>query len=237
MTLPVSKEQIEKAVSALYTAYDNTPANIASLWLIVTTKKMAQGSSLKPRRLPLQHSILPTTASVCLITKDPPEDTLAWIKDTSITCIQKVVSVKCLCSTYKSFESRRKLASSFTVFLVDDRITDIMPKLLGTSFFKKNKVPLPIKLSRGALVPSVERALGSTFTRLSGGVTHAAKIGHLGMSQPNVIENIIMALPAFIDLIPRQWKNIQMVVLKTDKSPALSLYCAGVSEPSPSNKV
>lgn len=76
---------------------------------------------------------------ICYITKDDEKTVEAKIKKESISEIKKVINIKNLESVYKSFEARRKLADSYDLFLVDNRVVQLMPTLLGKKFFEKNK--------------------------------------------------------------------------------------------------
>lgn len=53
--------------------------------------------------------------------------------------IKKVLDVKKLRGVYRQYESRRKLVHSYDLFLVDKRVVDQMPSLLGREFFSKKK--------------------------------------------------------------------------------------------------
>lgn len=43
---------------------------------------------------------------------------------------------------YRSFEAKRKLSTSYDVFLCDKRVYDRLPTLLGKKFFEKKKYDL-----------------------------------------------------------------------------------------------
>jgi hypothetical protein len=64
---------------------------------------------------------------------------------------QQVIGLAKLRANYKQFEAKRKLSSSYDLFLSDARILPILPRLLGKSFFKKKKsvfsFPLSLSLS------------------------------------------------------------------------------------------
>ena len=50
--------------------------------------------------------------------------------------ITKVIGISKLKAKYKQFEARRKLRESYDLFVVDDRVVQMMPQLLGKTFFK-----------------------------------------------------------------------------------------------------
>jgi ribosome biogenesis protein UTP30 len=50
------------------------------------------------------------------------------------------------------------------------------------------------------------------------------KIGTTGMTSSQLLENLEVAIPAVIDKIPRKWKNIQSLHIKTPESISLPIY-------------
>src|SRR2546423_634374 len=50
------------------------------------------------------------------------------------------------------------------------------------------------------------------------------KIGTTGMTSNQLLENLEMVIPVVIDKIPRKWKNIQSLHIKTPESISLPIY-------------
>ena len=65
--------------------------------------------------------------------------TFFFISLTNEQINKKVIEVTKLRKIYKSYESRRKLLGSYDMFLADDRITSLLPRLLGKKFFENKK--------------------------------------------------------------------------------------------------
>mmetsp|Transcript_15100 Transcript_15100/g.61818 ORF Transcript_15100/g.61818 Transcript_15100/m.61818 type:complete len:90 (+) Transcript_15100:523-792(+) len=51
----------------------------------------------------------------------------------------QVLGVSKLKARYKTFESKRQLCDSYDLFLADDRVLPLLPKLLGKQFFRSKK--------------------------------------------------------------------------------------------------
>ena len=88
-----------------------------------------------------------------------PEDTINYaqsksgvpsLKELSETIrIDRVVSVSSLRGEFKPFQARRKLISEHDLFFAQDSIFDMLPGLLGKSFYKSSKsTPQIISMSR-----------------------------------------------------------------------------------------
>lgn len=103
------------------------------------------------------HSLVSARARICLITADPPASKPNVYKDLVQSDnfpvelkqkISKVIACTKLRGKYKSFESRRQLAASFDVFLADERIANVLPAALGSTFYKSTtKRPIPVCLT------------------------------------------------------------------------------------------
>ena len=76
--------------------------------------------------------------------------------------VAKVIGISKLKANYHSYEEKRRLAASYDLFAADARIIPILPKLLGKSFFKKKKQPIPVDLTKGDWGAQIRRATDAT---------------------------------------------------------------------------
>jgi ribosome biogenesis protein UTP30 len=116
----------------------------------------------------LKHGILPESPEICLITKDPQREYKDLVAEKELKAISKVVGVSKLKAKFKPYEAKRQLCASFDLFLTDDRVMAVLPRLLGKSFFEKKKLPIPITLKKDTISSELESVLNSTvvyFTR------------------------------------------------------------------------
>ncbi|KAI9012645.1 ribosomal protein L1/ribosomal biogenesis protein [Phycomyces nitens] len=229
MATTFDEQQAKKAIQALYKAYkanasDDLLDAEPAVHVQVVIKKVTGKKKSKAKRLPLKHSPLPETADVCLITKKDSEKWEELVKSNNVPNVSKVIDIKTLETTYKTFESRRKLAASYDAFLVEDNVAHLMPAKLGSVFLKRNKMPFPVRLTEKTIKEQITKVLNSTFVRDSGSTSTAAKIGHLGMTEDQLLENLVMALPEHIKAIAGKWENVLHVSLIFQNMPALVFY-------------
>ena len=59
---------------------------------------------------------------------------------------RQVLGISKLRNNYKAHEQKRKLCDSYDLFLADNRVIPILPKLIGKTFFSKKKQPVPVDL-------------------------------------------------------------------------------------------
>ncbi|RMZ55408.1 hypothetical protein APUTEX25_003532, partial [Auxenochlorella protothecoides] len=111
---------------------------------------------------------------------------------------------------YESHEAKRKLCNSYDLFLADERVLGSLPKLIGKSFFKKKKQPVPVKLVGKDWSGHISKAVKATYFFWTGAV----------------VENVIAALKDALPHIPKQWNGVKALYMKTADSVALPIYQA-----------
>jgi len=169
-------------------------------------------------------------AEVCLIVKDDDKE---WIKEliskvgkeSSLSCIKKVLGLNSLRKKHSQFSDKRALLQKFDFFLADDRILPMLSKNLGKSFFKAKKQPIPIDVTRKTALPfAVDKCLKATWMFISAGTCITIKVGDTGMSLNKLLANFESIIPNAVMKVPRKWANIQAISVKTSKSVALPVY-------------
>lgn len=200
-----------------------------SVYVNAALKEGGAEKRLKPYRIPLAHSLAGSGSgkrTVCLITPDPQR----WWKDTlaerGVTVVDRVVGVTKLEGKFKPYDARRQLMNDYDLFLADDRLTPILPRLLGSKFIDSKKQPLLLNLRNPAHIKAkLEEAVAGTSFIPTRGVNASVRIGHLRAHTPEQLaENLRTALPAIIGKIPGGWSNIQAVDVKLAQSVALPVW-------------
>lgn len=113
-------------------AKNQTVSNVRRLSL---HRNAAQGWS-SPIKYPL---VDPRTSGVCLITKDPQRQYKDLLEQHQIKFISRVIGVEKLKGKFKAFEARRLLLKENTMFLADERVIPLLPRLLGSKWFDAKK--------------------------------------------------------------------------------------------------
>ncbi|KAL1743669.1 ribosomal protein L1p/L10e family-domain-containing protein [Schizophyllum fasciatum] len=236
----VSPKQVEKAVNALL-AYatkraeqqaetELLPGRDQNVWLNIAEKTIVPDRRLKPHRIPLAHPIVdPRVSSICLLTKDPQRQYKDLLETHKIRFISRVVGVEKLKGKFKPFEARRGLLKDHDLFLADERIIPLLPKLLGTKFFKAKKQPIPVCLTRKDLKAELERAVSSTYMSQNQGTQTSVKIGTASQKPAHILDNLKTALPAIVARIKGGWENVQNVHIKTSSSTSLPIWSCDLS--------
>ncbi|XP_050761819.1 ribosomal L1 domain-containing protein 1 [Gymnogyps californianus] len=239
----LERAQVKKAVEALL-AFARSKAKGDALLLnesenvhlLVTVWKVPRVAQVI--KIPLPHGIRPETAEVCLFTKDEPnlsaEQTESLYKklliQNGIRSVSQIISYKTLKKEYKLFEAKRRLLNRFDLFLSDDRIRRLLPSHLGKHFYERKKAPLSVNLKARNLAKELQKHIqGTTLPVTNKGCCYTARIGHTGMKADEILDNIIAAAEVIAKKLPKNWKNVKILHLKTLKSVALPIFTANIS--------
>ncbi|KAI4096313.1 MAG: hypothetical protein LQ344_001139 [Seirophora lacunosa] len=230
------------------------------IWLVLTTKRnIADQRRLKPGKIPLPHPLntSPTTTT-CLITCDPQrqvKDVLAHPSfPTSLASrITKVIGISKLKARYQPFESKRQLLDEHDVFLADARIITMLPKILGKTFYKGSKKPVPVSLEpyrqsnaagkRVVLKPTteksktiapplqvakeIEKTLGCALVHLSPSNNVSVRVGLSSFTPQQIADNVEAVVNGLAaKFIPKGWRNVRGVHVKGPNTMALPIWLA-----------
>ena len=229
------------------------------LWLNLTAKKhLSDKARLKPGRIILPHSLhIAGSTTICLITTDPQRSVKDVIASPSFPAsvasrITRVIGIKKLKLRYKTFESRRQLFSEHTIFLADDRIVTLLPKLLGKVFYSSSRRPVPINLTppkeKGAngkptphardslakvvaspkqIAREVERSLACTQVQISPSVSVSVRVGLSSFTASQVAENIEAVVEGLVSrFVPKGWRNVRSIHIKGTSTTPLPIWQA-----------
>ncbi|XP_078519296.1 ribosomal L1 domain-containing protein 1 [Lissotriton helveticus] len=235
--------QVKKAVQALL-AYTKKKGDGDALLLnehdnillMVTVWKIPEQDQCF--KIPLPHGIRPETSDVCLFTRDEPnmtaEQTEAFYKKLlnqhGIKQITQIIPYKTLKKEYKPYEAKLRLLKNFDLFLSDDRIRRLLPSHIGKHFYKSKKAPLSVSLKEKNLSQTLNKIIqGTTLSVNSKGCCYAARIGHTGMKVEELVENIKSSATVIGEKLPKKWKNVKLLHLKTTSSVALPIFTSNIT--------
>ncbi|BEI88271.1 uncharacterized protein CcaverHIS019_0109890 [Cutaneotrichosporon cavernicola] len=230
-------DQARKAVDALLAYQEKAAAErertelIARdehVWLSINTKTGSTRKKLMPVKIQLPFPPLPPppATSVCLITKDPQREYKDLLEEKGIKFVDRVVGVEKLRGKFKPFEPRRQLRNDHDLFLVDDRVLPMMPKLLGKMFFEAKKTPIPVNVLRKDLKAELGRAIACTYFHPSTGTSHSVRIATPSVTTAEeTVANLLAAAPAAAELVGG-WDNVLSVGIKTSTSVLLPVWNA-----------
>lgn len=197
---------------------------------VIALKKIPQEKrNDKPIRIPLPNPIYSLEGvEICLFVKDHKGEghkaAKAKLRDDPIAGVAKIIGISKLKTKYESHEAKRQLCNSYDLFMADERILPSLPKLIGKSFFKKKKQPVPVKLSVKDWAGQVQKAREATYLFLSGGSSLSVRVARSSQTEEECVDNIMAALAGAVERIPGNFGGIKALYLKTAESVALPIY-------------
>jgi ribosome biogenesis protein UTP30 len=215
-------------ISLLGEDVDEEGKALASVWLVLGLQKIPEQRHVKPIKLALPKPwkcAEDELTTVCLITKDPQREYKDLIKPLGLKSVSKIIGVSKLRTKYKPFETRRQLCNGYDVFLADERILPMLPKILGKTFFDKKKIPIPVNLAkRKDLKQELKDAVECTPLHLGSGACISIKIGLANQSPKDLTSNVKSIIEQAVEKIPGKWNNIRSIHMKTAESISLPIY-------------
>ncbi|CAN6359200.1 unnamed protein product [Urochloa humidicola] len=242
---PVPREMVAAAVASLTKwmkkrAAEAPPNLLADerddlVVLQLSLRRVPASPTSKPRLLPLPHTVVGHDgASVCIISDDrpnsrsPPASDILDASKTAKTLhplrISEVIPLSTLRTDYRPYESRRRLAASHDLFIADRAILPLLPRVLGKAFYSTKKAPIGVDFTRGGWPEQVCKVQDSAFLYLRSGTCSGIKVGRLDMKEDEIVENVLAAVEAAVEKVPKKWANIRALHLKAVDSVALPIY-------------
>ncbi|KAK9891491.1 hypothetical protein WA026_014728 [Henosepilachna vigintioctopunctata] len=111
------------------------------------------------------------------------------------------------------------------MFLIDGRISGLVVHHLGKIFYKKRKIPVPIKIDPLKIKGSVEAALKkTTFQVHSKGDSFMLQIGHNHMTKRELVENVLTAVEKLDTVFPGAIDNLKIINIFSQRGTSLPVY-------------
>lgn len=250
--LPVSKEKVLEAVKFLYDPAAAKPEAEAKqnlliddpsardIYLIVAAQKIFK-PTLKPQRLPIPHSFRSNergNGDVCLIVKTgASKEMKKLLAELKVSGISKVLDVAKFRTKYRPYNDRRQLSERFDLFLADQVLTPMLPRLVGKAFFSKRKNPIPVRLalpkgdSPFSVKDELEEAISSAYLFRTGAASTTVKCSGTNLAPEQSAENVVAALQAISQSLANDLENcITTAYVRTRTSKAIPVYCHSFDE-------
>lgn len=201
--------------------------------LQLSLRRVPAKPTTKPHLLPLPHPVVAhSSASICVLSDDragtgnPAASAILDAARYLNLPVSEVIPFSALRTDYRAFESRRRFAASYDLFLADRALLPMLPRILGKAFYSTKKAPIAVNLARAGWPEQVSKVLNSTFLYLRTGTCSGIKVGRLDMEETEIVDNVIAAVEAAVEKVPKKWANVRALHLKAVDSVALPIYQA-----------
>jgi ribosome biogenesis protein UTP30 len=148
------------------------------------------------------------------------------VREDAVAGVAKVVGLSKLKTKYESHEAKRTLCNSYDLFVADERVLPSLPKLIGKSFFKKKKQPVPVRLTGKDWGAAVRKACDATYLFWTGGSSLNVRVARASHTEDECVANVMAAVAAAVGHVPKKWEGVTSMYLKTAESVALPIFQA-----------
>ncbi|KAI8070001.1 60S ribosomal protein L1-B [Gongronella butleri] len=108
----------------------------------------------------------------------------------------------------------KKLAKKYDAFLASEALIKQIPRLLGPGLHKVGKFPTPVSHSE-SLVDKANEIRATIKFQLKKVLCLAVAVGHVGMTEDQLVANIMLSVNFLVSLLKKHWQNIKSLYLKS----------------------
>jgi len=127
----------------------------------------------------------------------------------------------------KNFNKNKKLIKKFAKkyhnFLASESLIKQIPRLLGPGLNKAGKFPALV-LPQDDLDTKINEIKATIKFQLKKVLCLNVAIGHCGMDDQQVVENVKLAVNFLVSLLKKNWQNVKIVYLKSTMGKPQRLY-------------
>ncbi|KAJ8032483.1 60S ribosomal protein L10a [Holothuria leucospilota] len=108
----------------------------------------------------------------------------------------------------------KKLAKKYDAFLASDSLIKQIPRLLGPGLNKAGKFPSLLTHSE-PMTGKVEEVKATIKFQMKKVLCLAVAIGHVEMSEDELVANINLAINFLVSLLKKNWQNVRSLYIKS----------------------
>jgi large subunit ribosomal protein L10Ae len=117
----------------------------------------------------------------------------------------------------------KKLAKSYDAFLASESLIKQIPRILGPGLNKAGKFP-SVVTHNDSLSAKIDEIRSTVKFQMKKVLCLSVAIGHVGMSQDELVSNISLGINFLVSLLKKNWQNVRALNVKSTMGPAQRLY-------------
>eukprot|EP01080_Neovahlkampfia_damariscottae_P001557 gene1558-12683_t len=123
----------------------------------------------------------------------------------------------------------KKLANQYRGFLASESLIKQIPRILGPGLSKAGKFPT-VLTSDDDITKKVEEVRKTIKFQFKKEICLGTAVGHVGLTEDELISNIIASINFCVSLLKKQWQNVGTVTIKCSMGKPQRLYPSGQIE-------
>ncbi|PKS12923.1 hypothetical protein jhhlp_000264 [Lomentospora prolificans] len=117
----------------------------------------------------------------------------------------------------------KKLARKYDAFVASEALIKQIPRILGPGLSKAGKFPTPVSHAED-LVAKTNEVKSTIKFQLKKVLCMGVAVGNVGMTQEQLVANIMLAINYLVSLLKKGWQNVGSLTIKASMSPPKRLY-------------
>jgi len=118
---------------------------------------------------------------------------------------------------------KRTLAKKFDMFLASQKLSKKVPRIIGPGLNRANKMPIPVPEAE-AIKPKVDELLNTVKFQMKKVLCLNAAIGHVGLSEEDLRQNVTLAINFLVSLLKKNWQNVKALYIKSTMGPVQQIF-------------
>merc|ERR1711872_661965 len=117
----------------------------------------------------------------------------------------------------------KKLAKKYDAFLASDSLIKQIPRILGPGLNKAGKFPTMVTHDE-TLGDKVQEVKGTIKFQMKKVLCLAVAVGHVNMTDEELVSNISLAINFLVSLLKKNWQNVKSLYIKSTMGPPHRIY-------------
>ncbi|KAG9072892.1 hypothetical protein KI688_000673 [Linnemannia hyalina] len=123
----------------------------------------------------------------------------------------------------KNKKQIKKLAKKYDAFLASEALIKQIPRLLGPGLHKAGKFPTPVTHADN-IGDKADEIRATIKFQLKKVLCLGVAVGHVGMSEDELLANIMMSVNFLVSLLKKHWQNVKTLFIKSSMNKPVRLY-------------
>jgi len=117
----------------------------------------------------------------------------------------------------------RKLANTYNAFLASEDLIVKIPRILGPGLSKAGKFPVALGPNED-IMKKIDELKKTIKFQLKKEINLALAIGHVNLTEDQLVANITMSLNFLVSLLKKHWQNVGSVTIKGTMTKPHNIY-------------
>ncbi|CAO3670611.1 unnamed protein product [Rhizopus stolonifer] len=117
----------------------------------------------------------------------------------------------------------KKLAKKYDAFVASEALIKQIPRLLGPGLHKVGKFPTPVS-HNDSLTDKANEIRATIKFQLKKVLCLGVAVGHVGMTEDELIANILLSVNFLVSLLKKHWQNVKSLYLKSSMGQPQRLF-------------